>query len=97
MVGCLIVRGKVTILLSVYLCCREVYCFSVWLQLLDRNQQRLQVVRISLSCFNSDVEIAHSHGHRIPGIQLLKEETSDVWINVDACTLSFSGSYFMFD
>lgn len=64
--------------------CRVTSRFSVWLQLLDRDQQRLEVIRIPVHCFVSDEERANYHEHQTPTLQVLIQETSDVWINV--CT-----------
>lgn len=55
---------------------------SVWVQLLDRNQQRLELIRIPVGCFVSAEEQKSNDTYQMPTVQALLKETSDVWINV---------------
>ena len=72
--------------------------FSVWVQLLDRKQQRLELVLIPLDCFsesykqNSFGSDVYSYGvnnadnhytNPTENIQVLYSESSSIWINVD--------------
>ncbi|CAG8780876.1 5274_t:CDS:2, partial [Acaulospora morrowiae] len=59
---------------------------SVWVQFLDRPQRRTAIVKIPISNFMSSSEYEESGGELddlcISRIEIIFEETSDVWINV---------------
>ncbi|EDO46612.1 predicted protein [Nematostella vectensis] len=58
---------------------------SAWVQLLSRNQQHLTMVLLPLTCFSavvpSDFSLI-SLPQQMPIMQVLAEDTSDIWINV---------------
>ncbi|CAG8588763.1 9933_t:CDS:2, partial [Cetraspora pellucida] len=62
---------------------------SVWVQLLDRLQQRTAIIKIPISNFMSLSEYQKSGGELdnlcASRIEVVFEETSDIWINVDIC------------
>eukprot|EP01116_Phalansterium_solitarium_P021868 TRINITY_DN6999_c0_g3_i2.p1 TRINITY_DN6999_c0_g3~~TRINITY_DN6999_c0_g3_i2.p1 ORF type:complete len:788 (-),score=139.69 TRINITY_DN6999_c0_g3_i2:465-2828(-) len=54
----------------------------VWAQFLDRKQQQLQLVSFALSDFTDDVALPLAAPAHEPLGRVLREETSDRWVNV---------------
>ncbi|XP_059490227.1 dipeptidyl peptidase 9-like [Neocloeon triangulifer] len=58
---------------------------QVWCQLLDRRQQKLDVVLVSVDSFGLEEDEDHNHSpHCLPpvSVNLLYSESTEVWINV---------------
>lgn len=59
---------------------------SLWVQLLDRRQQRLELVLISVDNFvEPPPNVYHNENHANPTIipaQVIWTETSEIWMNV---------------
>ena len=79
---------------SVYSC--TVYVFSVYLEMLNRQQNRLQLVVFDVECFvvNEDStecmmqDAADSDSVSLRGsIWIVRDETSTYWVNVSICIL----------
>lgn len=60
-------------------------CFRIWLQVLDRRQQRLELVILSIDNFvehaSSNI-INSSHNSTFIPPQVIYSQTSNVWVNV---------------
>lgn len=60
-------------------------CFRIWLQILDRRQQRLELVILSIDNFieNASTSIINtSHNSTFVLPQVIYSQTSNVWVNV---------------
>lgn len=59
--------------------------FRIWLQVLDRRQQRLELVILSIDNFvehaSSNIIISSNNSTFVPP-QVIYSQTSDVWVNV---------------
>lgn len=55
--------------------------FSIWVQLLDRRQQRLELVLLSVDSFVEPPPSLYL-GANCPPAQVISMQTTDVWINV---------------
>jgi len=61
------------------------FCFRIWLQVLDRRQQRLELMVLSIDNFieNSSSNIINpSHTSTFVPPQVIYSQTSNVWVNV---------------
>jgi len=60
-------------------------CFRIWLQVLDRRQQRLELMVLSIDNFiehaSSNI-INSSHNSTFVPPQVIYSQTSNVWVNV---------------
>lgn len=60
-------------------------CFSIWVQLLDRRQQRLDLVLLSLSNFTEVLPIYDDNSTvhlSSPIVQVIYSQESSIWVNV---------------
>jgi len=60
-------------------------CFRIWLQVLDRRQQRLELMVLSIDNFiehASSSIINSSHNSTFVPPQVIYSQTSNVWVNV---------------
>lgn len=61
--------------------------YSVWVQLLDRKQQRLELVLLSIDNFcEPPPNVYNSENHFTPSsasVQVIYSEQSSIWINVN--------------
>jgi len=61
------------------------FCFRIWLQVLDRRQQRLELMVLSIDNFiehRSSNIINPSHISTFVPPQVIYSQTSNVWVNV---------------
>lgn len=61
------------------------FYFRIWLQVLDRRQQRLELVVLSIDNFvehTSSNIISTSHNSTFVPPQVIYSQTSNVWVNV---------------
>ena len=69
--------------------CYCVVC-SVYVEILDRQQRRLELVLIPIECFSvctssdgmEDIEMTSLDSSLSSSVQVITEDSSDVWINV---------------
>ena len=63
--------------------------FSIWVQLLNRRQNRLALLRIPLTAFKTISSTENSQSNSAFKISIILEELSDAWINVCSFFVSF--------
>ena len=72
------------------------YCFSVYVQTLNRKQSHLTLALIPVECFiviaSEDEEMPSVEGRKFPPIHVIYEDTSDVWVNVSSVWFRFPGN-----
>jgi dipeptidyl-peptidase 9 len=65
---------------------RRIITFRIWCQLLDRRQQRLDLVLVSVDSFALEEDKNHlnlsPHGLPPVNVNLIFSEETDIWINV---------------
>ena len=61
---------------------RHIHCCSVWAQVLNRAQTKLQTVLIPLAMFVSKDAMDTADITLLPTMTVIYEETSDIWVNV---------------
>ena len=71
--------------------------YSIWVQLLDRRQQRLELVLLSVDNFTEPppnmYNVENNLNPPTPAVQVIYTQYSDIWINVSSyrnSTLKFS-------
>lgn len=62
--------------------------YSIWVQLLDRRQQRLELVLLSVDNFTEPppnmYNVENSLNPPTPAVQVIYTQYSDIWINVSS-------------
>jgi hypothetical protein len=63
-----------------------VFDYSIWVQLLDRRQQRLELVLLSIDNFTEPppniYNVENNLNPPMPAVQVIYTQHTDIWINV---------------